>query len=94
MRCPLWIRFSWAPNWATAAKVPGYPYNVEAPDEIDEPVASPPTPLPETSVGSKDASVQKEAILADSAERSEDLEAAPGSFVEHRTSDEATEPST
>ena len=67
---------------------------MEAPDDTDDRTASPPTPLPETSVGSEDASAQKEAILADSAERSEDLEAAPGSFVEHRTSDEATEPST
>ena len=67
---------------------------VESPDETDDMAASPATPLPEESVGSEDASAQKKAVLADSAERSEDLEAAPGSFVEHRTSDEATEPST
>jgi hypothetical protein len=75
------------------ATVPGYPCDVEAPDETDDVVASPATPLRETSVGGEDATAQKEAILADSAERSEDLDAAPGSFVEHRTSDEATEPS-
>lgn len=35
---------------------------------------------------------QKELLLEDSEERAADREAAPDSFVEHRTSDEATPP--
>jgi hypothetical protein len=35
---------------------------------------------------------QQEIILEESEERAHDREAAPDSFVEHRTSDEATEP--
>jgi hypothetical protein len=35
---------------------------------------------------------QKEQILRESDERQEDRDAAPSSFVEHRTSDESTEP--
>lgn len=51
------------------------------------------TLLPEeVAAGAAGTQSQAEAILADSDERSSDLEAAPGSFVEHRTSDEATEP--
>ena len=65
---------------------------METPDEANEGVVSGATLQP--AAGGDDADAQKKAILADSAERSEDLEAAPGSFVEHRTSDEATEPST
>ena len=67
---------------------------METPDETDDNEADPSAPPGEKSAFDEDANAQKQAILADSAERSEDLEAAPGSFVEHRTSDEATEPST
>jgi hypothetical protein len=50
--------------------------------------------LPEEEVaGSADPTAQAQAILQDSDERSSDRTAAPGSFVEHRTSDEATPPS-
>jgi len=42
--------------------------------------------------GSDDPLRQAELILEDSDQRSEDREAAPSSFVEHRTSDEATAP--
>ncbi|CAA9255567.1 MAG: hypothetical protein AVDCRST_MAG50-2602 [uncultured Acidimicrobiales bacterium] len=42
--------------------------------------------------GSDDPQRQAELILEDSDVRSEDREAAPSSFVEHRTSDEATAP--
>lgn len=49
--------------------------------------------LPEEDVvGSDDPDRQAEAILEDSDARSEDRDAAPGSFVEHRTSEEATPP--
>ena len=46
----------------------------------------------EDAVGSSDPHAQARAILDDSDARSEDREAAPDSFVEHRTSDEATPP--
>lgn len=46
----------------------------------------------EDEVGSDAPRAQAEAILAESDERSADREAAPGSVVEHRTSDEATPP--
>jgi hypothetical protein len=39
-----------------------------------------------------DPDAQKEQILRESDERQADREAAPSSFVEHRTSDESTEP--
>ncbi|MCU1373429.1 MAG: hypothetical protein JWO68_715 [Actinomycetia bacterium] len=39
-----------------------------------------------------DPAEQHELILEDSEERAADREAAPDSFVEHRTSDEATPP--
>jgi hypothetical protein len=42
--------------------------------------------------GSDAPHAQAEAILEDSDERAEDRDAAPDSFVEHRTSDEATPP--
>ena len=49
--------------------------------------------LPEEQVaGSDDPQAQAEAILEESDERTEDRSAAPGSRVEHRTSDEATAP--
>jgi hypothetical protein len=49
--------------------------------------------LPEEDVaGSADPMAQAEAILEESDARAADREAAPGSFVEHRTSDEATPP--
>ena len=51
--------------------------------------------LPEEEVaGSADPTAQAEAILEESDERSDDRDAAPGTFVEHRTSDEATPPTT
>ena len=46
----------------------------------------------EKAAGSDDPEAQAEAILADSEERASDRKTAPDSFVEHRTSDEATEP--
>lgn len=46
----------------------------------------------ERGAGSADPEAQAEAILADSDRRQEDRDAAPDSFVEHRTSDEATPP--
>ena len=46
----------------------------------------------ELAAGSDDPDAQARAILEDSDEREADRTAAPGSSVEHRTSDEATEP--
>lgn len=46
----------------------------------------------EDAVGSGAPKQQAEVILEDSDVRSEDRDAAPGTFVEHRTSDEATPP--
>ena len=46
----------------------------------------------ERRAGSDEPHAQAEAILEDSDRRSEDRDAAPGSTVEHRTSDEATPP--
>ena len=46
----------------------------------------------EDAVGSDDPTQQAEVILEESDARSEDRNAAPDSFVEHRTSDEATPP--
>jgi len=42
--------------------------------------------------GSGDSRAQAEAILAESDEREADLEAAPSSFLEHRTAEQATTP--
>lgn len=50
-------------------------------------------PLPEEAVGDDDVrTAMAEAILDDSDQRQDDREAAPGSFVEHRTSKDATPP--
>ena len=46
----------------------------------------------EDAVGSDDPRRQAEVILEESDARSADRDAAPASFVEHRTSDEATPP--
>lgn len=46
----------------------------------------------ERTVGSADPAEQAEQVLADSAERTEQPEAAPTTFVEHRTSEQATDP--
>ncbi len=46
----------------------------------------------EKAAGSDDPVEQARAILEDSDARSADRSAAPGKFVEHRTSEEATEP--
>jgi hypothetical protein len=46
----------------------------------------------EETAGSADPEAQAKVILEESDERSEDRDAAPDSFVEHRTSDEATPP--
>jgi hypothetical protein len=46
----------------------------------------------EEAAGSDDPQVQADAILEESDARSEDRSASPGTVVEHRTSDEATEP--
>ncbi|MDQ1439079.1 MAG: hypothetical protein QOK43_2708 [Acidimicrobiaceae bacterium] len=47
---------------------------------------------PERLAGTDDAEAQAEAILAESDERQADRDAAPTTYVEHRTSDEATAP--
>ena len=46
----------------------------------------------ERSAGSSDPRAQAEAILAESDEREADLDAAPDSFVEHRTAAQAAPP--
>jgi hypothetical protein len=46
----------------------------------------------EIAAGSADPEAQAEAILAESDEREDDLEAAPDSFVEHRTSAQTMTP--
>ncbi len=46
----------------------------------------------ELAAGSDDPEAQAEAILEESDERTLDRDAAPSSYVEHRTSDEATPP--
>ena len=46
----------------------------------------------ERRAGTDDAEAQAEQILAESDQRQNDRNAAPTSFVEHRTSDEATAP--
>lgn len=65
-----------------------------APDPVDERASSRGQHLlpEEEAAGSDVPDEQAAAILEDSERRSEDRDAAPGSFVEHRTSDEATPP--
>jgi hypothetical protein len=46
----------------------------------------------ERAAGSADPEAQAEAILEESDEREADLEAAPDSFVEHRTSEQTVTP--
>jgi hypothetical protein len=46
----------------------------------------------ERRAGSDDPEAQAEAILEDSDERTDDREAAPGTYLESRDSDEATPP--
>jgi len=46
----------------------------------------------ERRAGSDDPEAQAEQILAESDQRQQDRNAAPTSYVEHRTSDEATAP--
>jgi hypothetical protein len=46
----------------------------------------------ERSTGSADPQAQADAILAESDEREADLEAAPDSFLEHRTAEQAAPP--
>jgi hypothetical protein len=59
----------------------------------DEHVSSRAELLPEEkAAGSDDPRAQAEAILADSEERTGSRDAAPGTHVEHRTSDEVTPP--
>jgi hypothetical protein len=64
------------------------------PDPIDdERVASRADLLPEEeAVGSDDPEAQARAILEESEARTESRDAAPGGRVEHRSSDEVTEP--
>lgn len=64
------------------------------PEPHDERVEARATELlpEELAAGSDDPGAQAAAILEDSDDREADRTAAPGSFVEHRTSDEATEP--
>lgn len=46
----------------------------------------------ERRAGTDDSEAQAQQILAESDRRQEDRDAAPTSYVEHRTSDEATAP--
>jgi hypothetical protein len=46
----------------------------------------------EEAAGSDDPEVQAQAILAESDERSLDRDAAPGTVMEHRTSEDVTDP--
>jgi hypothetical protein len=46
----------------------------------------------ERSVGNADPQAQADAILAESDEREADLDAAPDSFLEHRTAEQAAPP--
>ncbi len=63
------------------------------PDEDDRIAARAEDLLPEEeAAGSDDPRAQAEAILEDSDLRTEDRSAAPGTSVEHRTSDQATPP--
>ena len=62
-------------------------------DAHDERVADRSELLPEEeAVGSDDPEAQAAAVLADSDARTESRTAAPGSRVEHRTSEDATPP--
>lgn len=62
-------------------------------DDVEERVAGRSELLPEEKrAGSDDPVEQADAILADSDARQADRTAAPGSIVEHRTSDEVTDP--
>lgn len=64
----------------------------EASTPDDERVVSRSELLPEEkAAGSDDPEAQAAAILADSDERSLDRDAAPGTHLEHRTSDEVTD---
>ena len=65
----------------------------EHPDVDDDRVADRAELLPEEeAAGSDDPEAQARAILAESDQRTDDRDAAPGSVVEHRTSEEVTEP--
>ena len=46
----------------------------------------------ERSAGSEDPQAQAEAVLAESDEREADVDAAPDSFLEHRTAEQAAPP--
>ena len=46
----------------------------------------------ERATGSADPQAQAEAILEESDEREQDLEAAPDTFLEHRRSDQTADP--
>ena len=71
-------------------------YDCRMPDDTttgDERVASRAELLPEEeAVGSEDPEAQAEAVLADSDERTASRSSAPGSRVEHRTSEDTTPP--
>jgi hypothetical protein len=60
----------------------------------DERAASRADPLlpEEETAGSDDPKSQADAVLEESDMRAEDRSASPGTVLEHRTSDEATEP--
>lgn len=61
--------------------------------ENDQRVSTRAELLPEErAAGSEDPEAQAEAILADSDERASSREAAPGTHLEHRTSEDATPP--
>jgi hypothetical protein len=63
------------------------------PDPDDEGTEHLRPPLPEERVaGTEDAEAQAGTLMEDSEERLADRDAAPGSRVEHRSSEEATPP--
>lgn len=63
------------------------------PNPDDDRIAQRAHLLPEEErAGSEDPTAQAEAILAEGDERTESRDAAPGSHVEHRSSEDATPP--
>ena len=61
-------------------------------DVDEERVAARASELQDDDVSSDDAKAQARAILEDSDMRTQDREAAPGSFVEHRRSEDTVPP--
>ena len=71
----------------------GYPISMSSSSQSERVEQRAAELLPEErTAGSADPQAQAEAILQESDEREADLEAAPDSFLEHRTSDQAAPP--